>query len=316
MIVAAAVLWLVDAVALAGGSWLVVTVPFGAAVPVGLVLVLLAIAARPRFGRRPPRRRRHYYDESPTLFALIHEVTESLSAAPPGDLALDLGDLITFDRVGIRRHRVLSMGGALWTRLGPAQRVAALACAVALDGSGDPYRHPVVAPARAALAAIVTATLPERRRTSFLTMLGRMITRPVGRIALLLDDALTSLGRRAHEQAVLLADERAGDIAGADAVVGLAVRLDLDEPITRLLHNAATHRRPAEWCGIVDDYVAARRPDLADGSIHAAARSPRVVLPAADSERIDADLEAWIAAVHREILGTRDFAPRTRRRAG
>jgi hypothetical protein len=173
---------------------------------------------------------------------------------------------------------------------------------------------------------------------SRVVVLGRLICWPFGRAALALEVALRTTGRRAQQRAEYLADSLAADVAGTDAVLSRLDRILLADEIYRLVDSAASHRVPAQWPESVESLVAGRREQLdllcrhdvrlsTVRDVHPPAgfraamlrawphSAARVSLSAQDNARLDAELGSWIRAVHREMLGTRDFHDRTPRPA-
>ena len=331
------------------GVWLLVTTPSFWLTNLGVLLVIVAVVLRPRFGLRPRKRRRLERADAPALFALLAAIATALDVPPPEDVVLDLGTRITLDTRGLRRHTMLELGGRLWTTLTPAARLAALAHELAHQGTGDPYRGGWARPVLRAAAALVAGTQAERTTTSirrsrrrgvpYLVILGRLALRPFALFALSVQTVLHRAGRRAHQHSEYLADSRAVSVAGTDATLALLDRLVLADDIARLVHHGATRRPVASWPDAVAGYVAGRTGELDVIRQHDARRTSlwadhapagrrarmvlawpaapaRLQLGAPESARIDEELAPWIAAVAREIIGARDFGDRGSPEAG
>ena len=136
-----------------------------------------------------------------------------------------------------------------------------------------------------------------------------------------------------------LADGMCAEVAGTDAAVSLFDKLMLHEPINQLVYQSAAHRRPEQWRASVDAYVAGRAGDLERLRAQDTHRTslwhthppsgrraqlllawprhqPTVTLTPDDAAALDRDLSGWFAAVHRHVLGTREFHDRSRRSLG
>jgi Zn-dependent protease with chaperone function len=297
----------------------------------------------------PRERSRLDPTESPDLFALIERVAGALGAPAPDYVVLDLGVNASVGQRGIRRRTVLRLGGELWTTLSPAERVAVLAHELGHTVNGDPNRSLLVAPVLTSFGRLAEWTgaertlgsilHPDRRQEPGIGLLGELALYLVSRVFLVLHIGVTAIGMRDHQRAEYLADGWCAQVAGTDAAVSLMDRLLLGAGIDRLTFHNAAHRRPDQWLASIEAYRATRTGDLELLRQHDArstslwdAHPPpgrrarmllawphypaRVVLDAETSRRIDTQLAPWIAAVHRDILDTRDFHERAARPAG
>ncbi|HEY2298528.1 MAG TPA: hypothetical protein VGH43_12420 [Jatrophihabitans sp.] len=335
-----ALYWLLVVAMAVAGVWLLVAAPSFWLVNLGVLLIVVAVLLRPRFGLRPRKRRRLDRTDAPALFELLDTVAAALDVPVPEDVVLDLGARITLDTRGLRRRAVLELGGRLWTTLTPGARVAALAHELSQLGSGDPYRGPWARPVLRAADALVVATQAERttpsilrshrRGVPYLVIIGRLLLRPFARVALTVHTLAHRAGQRAHRRAAYFADSRTASVAGRDATLALLDRYLLSADIDRLIHHVATRRAIERWPEAVAAYVDGRAEDLTLLRRHDARHAglwddhppagrrgrmvlawpttpARVRLTAAESARIDGQLAPWIAAVAREIIGARDF---------
>jgi Zn-dependent protease with chaperone function len=347
-VVSVAVL-LADLAAFVVGIALLIEHPSFWLVNLGVLLVLLGLLFRPRFGRLPRERSRLARSEAPSLFTLIEQVAVALDAPSPDYVVLDLGVNASVGRRGVRRRTVLRLGGGLWTTLSPGERVAVLAHELGHTVNGDPNRSLLVAPVLTSFGRLAEWTgaertlgsilHPDRKREPGLGLLGELALYVVSRVFLVLHIGVTAIGMRDHQRAEYLADGWCAEVAGTDAAVSLMDRLLLGAYIARLTYHNAAHHRPAQWLASIDAYRATRTADLELLRQHDARSTslweahpppgrrarmllawphypPRVVLGAETSTRIDAELAPWIDAVHRDILDTRDFHERAARPAG
>jgi hypothetical protein len=339
-----ALYWLVVAAIAVAGMWLLVGTPSFWLGNLGVVLIIVALLLRPRFGLRPRKRRRLERTDAPVLFDLLATLAAALDVAVPEDVVLDLGTRITLDTRGLRRHTVLTLGGRFWTTLTPGGRVAVLAHELAHQGVGDPYRGAWARPVLRAAGALVAGTQAERTAASirrsrrrgvpFLAVIGRLLLRPFARVALSVQTLLLRAGRPAHQRAEYLADSRTVSVAGTDATIAVLDRFVLAADVDRLVHHRATRLAIERWPDSVAAYVAGRAGELDLLRSHDARRTSlwedhapagrrgrmvlawptsraRVQLSAAGSARIDQELTPWISAVAREIVGARDFGRRS-----
>lgn len=349
LIAVAVLIRVVDAALFVVGGWLLVQHHgFGTDV-LGALAVVLGFVVVPRLGRMPRRRRWIGQDESPALHAVLADIAGSLGTAPPDVVVLDLDDTISLDRRGWRRRSVLRLGGRGWTTLSPQQRVAVLAHELAHEVDGDPGRSRLVEPVLNMVSALARATHADRtfddiraavrRRAPILVVLGWFAQWPFGRVALASYLPMRALGRADRQRAEVVADSLAARLAGTTAMVSALDCAVLADELDRLVDTGATRRRPDEWPGAIETYLDSRREQLPLRRQHDARRSSlwndhapagtrarllaawppgpaTVELSAADSSRIDGDLDAWISAVHRDVLGVRDFHGRGARAAG
>lgn len=309
-------------------------------VVIGVLLVVIGVIARPRFGRKPPRRRRLRRELAPGLFDLVDRVAAACGAQPPDYIVLDLGNNASVERVGLPGRSVLRIGGQLWLALTPQERVAVLAHEFGHLVNGDPTRLRLVAPVlttfgRFAVITGVNRTLgdianPYRRLPGRYQLAAELGLWLISRAFLFPHLALTALGARGHQRAEYLADSIAADVAGTSAMVAALDAFVIGGDVARLISNTAVRTPPEQWADTVRSYVAsqtdrlpprrqltARSADL--WSSHPPSgrraqvldaqpkRQPRLVLADKDAAAIDAQLPNWIAAVQDRVLGTREF---------
>lgn len=335
-----ALLGLVMAGCLVVGVWLVVDDFPSRSLVVGLALILLTVVLRPRLGRRPARNRILRRDEAPTLFALVDRVATAVGTAAPRVIAVDETFNAATGRFGLRRRTVLLFGMPLWITLGPAERVALLAHELGHQINGDPTRGLFVQPALGTFHILASSTGANRSirevvfarhgiATVFQFFL-EVVLWMISRVFLLIHVGLSALGMRDHQRAEYLADQVAVEVAGTTAMVSLLDRFILIEPIARLVAYRAETAAPDSSGALVQEYHESVRSDLPRlGQLtmrHTSlwdshpptglrarmvrawpTRAAEVRSSPSESARIDVELAGWYRAVHRLVLGTRDF---------
>ncbi|MFJ6570366.1 M48 family metallopeptidase [Streptomyces sp. NPDC091292] len=184
---------------------------------VGAVLLIVAFALRPRFGRLPDDTPVLSRAEAPRLFALIDEVAAVAGTRGVDAVAVGSEFNASVTTYGLRQRRVLRVGLGLWEVMSWEQRVAVLGHEVGHYAHGDTRHQRVIGGALRSLALwlhmlspIESPSLVERFANA-LMFLPRCAVRGV----LLLLDHLTM---RASQRAEYLADRtaaRAGSTAAA-----------------------------------------------------------------------------------------------------
>ncbi len=344
-LLALSVLYYVLDIGLLGWGLYLVTHPSFWGVNVGLLLLVLGLALRPRFGRVPRSSRRLSRDFAPLLFSLVKRVASDVGARAPDHIVLTLGTVVTLQNCGVRRRTTLYVGGLRWLALSPQTRVALLAHELGHTVNDDPNRSRLVQPMLTAVGSLAETTHAERtladivgrnrRRTNLAGRLGNAVLWVVSRPILLGQAALRAAGLGARHRAEYRADVVSASVAGTDAALAYVDRLLLARPIDRLLYNVAVHRPPHHWHVSVDTFVLAQENRLqlrGDDAIHAAEltdghppagrraqlllagphREPSLIFTEAQSTAVDAQLASWLEATHDDLLGTREFIPRRR----
>jgi hypothetical protein len=329
------------------GAWLIVNqFPNWFMVP-GLLLILLAVALRPRLGR-PPHRGVLRRDEAPTLFGLVDRVCAAAGAPAPRIIAVTPDFNAGTNRVGLRRRSLLELGMALWITLPPQLRVALVAHEVGHTVSRDLNRALLIQPALTTFRTLAEATGADRsfaqltrhgRATAhFVDLAGGLLLWTVSRVPLLVHVGLSALALRDHQRAEYLADAVAADVAGTEATVEMLDRLVLAPSVVTLIGYHADSTPPARWGAMASSFAASRRDDMTalrqlterstsiwDSHPPSGLRArlietwprqrPQVTLSDEESSRIDRELAGWYAATHRRPLGTRDYRQRRSRQS-
>jgi Zn-dependent protease with chaperone function len=330
------------------GVWLLTVHPTFQHVVAGVLAICVALIFRPRFGRLPPKRDRIGYAEAPALFDLVREVAKALGGPAPDCIVLDLGRSASVQVAGLHRELVLRIGAELWVALSPSERIAMLAHEMGHRVNGDPTRSLLAEPVLNAFGRLsdwtgANRTLrmifhPDRYHPPRTALIGEVALWAVSRVFLFPYLVLVAISAPGRKRAEYLADGMAAQIAGTDAAVTLMDKILLFPEIDHLIDAAASYRRPAEWRGVIDRFVAGRReqlielrtldthhPSLWESHPPAGRRAemllawpdyaPAMTIGVAQEAALDSELRSWIVALHREILGTRDFHDRSSRRA-
>ncbi|WP_319462475.1 M48 family metallopeptidase [Micromonospora sp. RTP1Z1] len=315
------------------GVWLIVAFSFpNPSVVLGVALLGLAYALRPRFGRLDEDLAVLSRDRAPELFALVDEVAAAIGAPAPQIVGVD-GDINAYaGAVGVRRRRVLCLGLPLWGSLPAQERVALLGHELGHFVNGDPRRTLLVQPAVTMLGSAADLVRPVR------TVSGGGIAELVGTalantvqwvLARLLFGAhlvLVSIALRDSQRAEYLADELAARIAGSAATTGMLDAFLADESIALAVRRESrAGHGPDRWRAAVAESratAAARLPLLRQLSIrqetslfatHPPAglrqrmlagrpsHEPTVELTEERMARIDAELAREYERVRREV---------------
>lgn len=156
------VLVAVPVTALLAAVWLLIVGP----VAIGLLLLLVAYAVRPRLGRVKKVLKGHYRldsDRAPVLHALIGRVASAVDAPRPDIVAIDPGSWgAETDVAGIRQRRILLLGIPLLASIDRGEFVALLGHEVGHFANRDSRRRLLTWPARVTFGHISRALKPSR----------------------------------------------------------------------------------------------------------------------------------------------------------
>jgi Zn-dependent protease with chaperone function len=185
----------------------------------------MAWALRPRLGRLPRDflLTRHSH---PAFFGLLDLVTAS-AGAPAFDYAvLNRDPNAATGRAGLRRHRVVFVGAALWSVLDWDERIAVLAHEAGHNVSNDSRRGYFLGSSLAALAVWIRVLTPKTSTRHYLQILFRAFVRwPLRQVAILVYAAQLRLSSGVSRRAEYRADEIAAAAAGTGAVTGMLDKL-------------------------------------------------------------------------------------------
>ncbi|MFG3602122.1 M48 family metallopeptidase [Micromonospora chersina] len=321
--VGVSLLLLVGVLALAvTGVWLLFAYPFpNFAVVVGLALIGLAAALRPRFGRVPADVEVLTRAEAPELHALVEEVANRIGAPVPHVLGVNADVNAYAAAVGLRRRRLLCLGLPLWGALDGPARVALLGHELGHFVNGDVRRGPLTQPALTMLgsAADLFRPVPGTHGAGLVVLigewLGRMVSWTLSRVLFVGHLTLAATALRSSQRAEYLADEMSARAAGTTGATRLLdVMLRTESVALAVRQGARGGHGPEAWrAGTARSLAAAadRLPLLRQLSVREetslfathppaglrhrmlTARSwqdPAVVLTEARTERIDAEL--------------------------
>lgn len=121
---------------------------------IGGFLIAIGVMLRPRLGRVSHEADLLPEASAPCLYGLARRVAAEAGVPCPVVAVHDLGLGATYERVGLRRRPVLTIGLPVWLALSPALRVALLATACAQHRLDDDV---VVGDAKATLAEVITS---------------------------------------------------------------------------------------------------------------------------------------------------------------
>nr|WP_296069598.1 M48 family metallopeptidase [uncultured Actinoplanes sp.] len=264
---AAAGLLLLGVLAIAGtGVWLVVSDWFSLRTVVGVALLGLAFALRPRLNRMKNLLEYHRQIEpatAPSLFALIDRVAAAVGAPAPR-IVLFSEDYNAFTAtVGLRGRRVLGLGAPLWATLDEGERVALLGHEMGHFVNGDVRRGPLVRVAETTLARLADLVGPDHLADGPLEMVGMLIARFFQRLVLAVHVVLLAFERRDSQRAEYLADDLAARAAGTRAAIRLTDRLLIMEAVdTVVRREARAGQGAAAWRAAGDTARANLAPEL------------------------------------------------------
>jgi Zn-dependent protease with chaperone function len=265
--------------------------------------------------------------EAPTLHALAEDVAGELRTAPVDLVVLDAGFNASWQIVGFRRRRVLTLGLGLLAVLGPQERAALVAHELAHARNGDATRGLFVGAAVTALAELRDIVARDIAGGDHVTRIG-------GQVARVLAAPLTGvlvleahLLRRDMQRAEYLADALSARVAGTEAAVSLQEQLLLEGTFFAAVQQAA---HTTEHVDLFDELArrsaqvperererrrrVARLRDATPGDTHPpsakrvavlerrARTEPSVVLDAERSAAIDAELAPFHERLQRTLI--------------
>jgi Zn-dependent protease with chaperone function len=294
------------------------------ATAVGLLLVAIAWLMRPRLGRGP-KEDIVVAGETPELHRLVSEVAAALETRPPHVVVVDEEYNASWNTVGIRRTRVLTLGLPLFDCLGPQERVALVSHELGHGRNGDVRRGVIVYSALSSLSALYRLLAPGSRIAAghvdpwlriaepLANALMYLVTRPLAWLLSLEAHLVWQDSQRAE----YLADALAARVAGTDAEIALKERL-LESRTLAVVARQAVNRPAGESTDLLSDLRRAieNTPDHERERLRRAARreqtrldathppiarriellkrrpsaTPAVTLSTAASARIDAEL--------------------------
>lgn len=191
---------------------------------VGLALVVLAVAIRPRLGHPPEGATELDLADVPALAELLHDIASQLGTTRPDRVYLEPTMNMGFGRVGLRRTSLLVIGVPLWLSLTPQMRIAALAHELAHDVNHDSRRGLFIGGAIETLARWHDALRagPPPQRPTIPEYVAYLVFRiPLGAVAWVVKAwarGLYRATRERHRAAEFYADQLAADVASTSAM--------------------------------------------------------------------------------------------------
>lgn len=269
---AASLVLLAGVVALAvTGVWLIVAFRFpNPSIVLGVALLGLAVALRPRFGRLDPDLEVLDRAGAPELFALVDEVATAVGAPVPDVIGVD-GDLNAYaGRIGVRRRAVLCLGLPYWGSLTPPERVALLGHELGHFVNGDPRRALLTQPAFATLgsAADLVRPVDTVAGAGIVELVGTALARAfqwtLSRLLFAAHVGLVWVALRDIQRAEYLADGMSARAAGTEAANSLLdAALAADSIALAVRREARAGHGPQRWRAAVTEARAAAAERLA-----------------------------------------------------
>jgi Zn-dependent protease with chaperone function len=203
---------------LAVGVWLLVTMPSLVTVILAITALLLGIELRPRLGSWRKQKNVKYQKDAPELFGLLDQIATGIGAKPVHGVIVDARWNASYEAVGWRRRRVVTLGLPLWDALSADQRIAVLGHEFAHGVNGDARHGAIVGTSLGTLARLQSALRPGRRafrRTRFALPeeLARMIQSLLSSLVGCVLKGQHLLSLRAGQRAEYLADALAAQVA-------------------------------------------------------------------------------------------------------
>ncbi|MEU5087359.1 M48 family metallopeptidase [Streptomyces sp. NPDC021356] len=227
---------------LAGGVYCLVWGWGSGLVVLGVVLLAIAVALRPRLSGPPAEGTVLHRADAPELYALIDEVAGVVGTRGVDTITVGKEINASVMSQGVRGRRALTLGLPLWEVLTPQQQVALLGHELGHYGNGDTRHGRVVDTALRSLATWHYYFLPIPRPNATEMVVNVVYAVPL----LLVQGTLTLLDHltlRATQRAEYLADREAARAASTEAAAGLMdqflVAESVDVFLRRERNNAA-----------------------------------------------------------------------------
>lgn len=241
-------LWLCVLACLVFGGYLTVAGFGSLRMLLGLLLIAIAVLARPRFGRL--RREAWTVDRAtaPALFELISSVASAIGAREPHVVLLVPALNAFTTTVGIRRRRLLGLGLPLLAALPAQERVALVGHELGHFVNGDLRRGLLTQPAYEMLGRLANQLRPHRVLASIGGLISLILAGTLGTILWAGQVILICIGQRDCQRAEYLADDISARVAGSTAAIGLLESLLVMEPTTKLIRTSQhNHGRAQTW---------------------------------------------------------------------
>jgi Zn-dependent protease with chaperone function len=235
----------------AAGVFLLVTLPWILGVPLGLMVIGIAVILRPRLGRVPRGPSTFRRGDLPELFALLDDVCEAAHAKPIDVVVLDRDFNAAATRLGIGQRRVLVLGVPLWLALDPQPRVAVLGHEVGHFVNGDVRRSLLVGSSIRTLTDLVDALGPVQYAGGrYAGVSAHLVDAFLALLAIPLRGLRSlqlRLTRRSHRVAEHAADALGAEIASTEASVEALEAALLLPAFQRALEAAVRQNDGSLW---------------------------------------------------------------------
>jgi Zn-dependent protease with chaperone function len=206
--------------------WLFVAVPNVVTIILGLAALFIAFELRPRLGSFRKLRNVRRRADAPHVFALLDQVAAGVGAKPADGVVADGKWNASYQAVGWRRRRVVTIGLPLWDALPADQKVAVLGHEFAHGVNGDARHGTIVGTSMQTLYRLHDMLRPGLRghAGNLIVMLAESLARAVEKLlrsmvaGVLMTQQLISL--RAGQRAEYLADALAARVASPASMAG------------------------------------------------------------------------------------------------
>lgn len=219
----------------------------------GILLLLVAVELRPRFGRIDTPYGEVDRASAPILFGIVDEVARTLGAPPIQRLTIDDDVNAGCGRIGLRRTRLLRLGLPLWGPLSDEARLALLGHELGHLVNGDPMTGLLTQPAMNTFAVLRRIT-DIRRPISGVGLawwgdfFSRILTTPIYLFSTAANCGMRWLGLQASREAEYRADRRMVELSGTEAAAELATALvRVPSTLTIVRRTAARSADPQRW---------------------------------------------------------------------
>ena len=203
---------------LAVGVWLLVTMPNPVTVILAILAFLLGFELRPQLGNWRKQESVRYRKDAPELFGLLDQIAAGVGARQVHGVIVNASWNASYQAVGWRRRRVVTLGLPLWDALSPDQRVAILGHEFAHGVNGDARHGAIVGTSLGTLVRLQSLLRPGRRtlgetRLALSEIAARIIQALLCSMVGGLLNVQYLLSTRASQRAEYLADALAARVA-------------------------------------------------------------------------------------------------------
>ncbi|MEV6103935.1 M48 family metalloprotease [Streptomyces sp. NPDC051940] len=223
-----AVAWLVHGVtvALLVGGVLFIALGWGKGIypAYGVFCLALVVLLRPRFPKLDDELPRLRRQDAPQLFELLDRIADDYGTRRVDVVEVSPEYNASVMAYGIRRGRRLEIGMALWSALGPQERVALLGHEFGHFVNGDTGGNLVIGTAMRSLSEWIRVLVPDRPSGPVEFVISAVMTVPYA-LAVWTAMLLSRLMLRSTQRAEYHADDLAARTGSSEAAAGLFDRL-------------------------------------------------------------------------------------------